>query len=299
MTEFNDSGAHVPGNKDKQQGLSGGVSNLLNRVKDNLSVFSKKSRQQLPEVVNPELSNQIRSKIMLPTEFDQQMESNQGLKEQVAGCTVLSYELFLGGITPNGFSVVPYGEDFLGKYINLDVDNDLVTELSKGYSEPGYQPGKLLQENRKWGLSTIPVSLYHQMIRKPDFDEDFWDFNLGGNLRTVLNRYKEIEAQDLKSLLGNVSLTDYSTEDIIEIIDQSFPSEGSFFQYLDALKDRGGVQIVYGDKPALKHFIEGHKSRLVDDNGVAIYNTKIPERLIIAILPLGIYEQKALLKNSP
>lgn len=64
------------------------------------------------------------------------------------------------------------------------------------------------------------------------------------------------------------------------------------------MQQRGGVQAVYGGRNEFIKFLKDTGACGVDDCAVSI-PVSIPARLVIAVVPLGRYEEEVLLGNKP
>lgn len=244
------------------------------------------------------------AKIFLPGEFDRKVAIEPTFKAQIAGATVLPWNWFQRGLKTKGFSIELYGRDSdsgEGQYLNVNLHQDVFRKLSTNKILENFF--ELYQQDRDgMGFFTSAGDLYQIMVGKSLNQLDGFGELINTDLGAISEAYKKVHAQNIHMVLENVPNIDqidmhleHTKEDILAVIHEYFPSEKTFFNYLDLLKDRLGVQVVYGDRKSFLQYILSQKYKIIDDLGVQLYKP-IPDRFVLAVLPLGTYDQQKLIR---
>lgn len=91
-----------------------------------------------------------------------------------------------------------------------------------------------------------------------------------------------------------------SPRDDAEILDRIYkiiPNKEALADALIALRRRSGVQVFFGDKKQFVDSLKQNKAKSEDDYAASVYSS-VPTRLVLAVVPLGDYEQKKLMGTA-
>lgn len=243
----------------------------------------------------------VRPLITTPEAFDAQFESRKG---EFAGFTTLCLRDLEAGFTPDGLVIRRYTNSFQRTpCVNVELTADLHRGLFPNDPHPQVDDTNwLLNNNRQYGKNAAMTELYRELMGRELDNEWDWLAHL-----TDLNDTYELLGDDqtisatLQQLVDKTNVRYHgsptpkypssSYDEISKHIQEYFGSEEVFLRFLRDLKDRGGVQIIYGNQQDFIDFARTAGSIPFDDNTAQI-GRDIPTRFIKAIIPLGKYERE-------
>ncbi len=230
----------------------------------------------------PEIPAQI---VCSRTQFDRKLAADPKLRNSIAGFSTLSLTDLMHSRTDRGFSVPVFSRDNDGtpRWCFADLQFDVYKEVFG--LEPNYYRGyrKLMVNNRRIFGKGSAFTEY--LINEMKASGSAMDNKYG----IIVDLYDVIIGKNLK----NGAIAPNITEAEWDVIRDVFPQEKDVMAALSALRGRGGVQVVLGPRREFIEFLKDAGALTIDDCAAEFYRP-IPPELVVAVLPLGSYEKKAL-----
>ncbi|MFC1711217.1 hypothetical protein ACFLZ1_01385 [Patescibacteria group bacterium] len=230
--------------------------------------------------------------LMTPEEFSRKLD-NPEFRHQIAAFGTYSLTYVINSSYESGVILRAVGEKLSDEEpkVNIDLAPDLFRTLYPGEGNGvlgEVELEKALDENRGYANSWIAKELADQQLGSRAFlriDEiERWKFKLFSRPvevgQTILDHLSQIP---LKSEMATV----------YNILKATFRTDQAYLNFVNSLQNRRGVQVVLGDQNEFLRFWQTAKHKPIDDYGLRIYSS-IPSDLILAIIPLGSYEQSLL-----
>jgi hypothetical protein len=241
-------------------------------------------------------SRSIRERLLTLPQLEKKLLTDKSFRKQLAGCSTFSFSIINAGITsPFEVSINQYADlPGIEAHVSCDLD-DAVFIQTFGFDNPqagsGYDwiaenrrshaPGHIAREAAiEMGADILP-RLYQEDFL---YQLDLFFFNANDRYPTTEGVIKAYKAVFEKYADG-----DKKYQKLVNI----FGSESRLVDYIQSMRGRKGVQVLYGasDKFDFTKFILSTDHEQVDDRAVSI-QANIPNRFILALVPLGPYEQE-------
>lgn len=229
----------------------------------------------------PENSPQL---ILSKRDFNRRVRADKAFREQIAGFSSFSLTHAHSCLTEGGFSVLPFSPTNNGLCLYAEIQPSVYRQVfgkkNKVYLDSALK--ERLGDNRAaYGLDGAVIEYFMNQPNAPD------DFR---NLPAGLVNWMNMAMRDLREngiSLAQIVSGEYRAKAYFETIED-------FENTVIDLSPRGGIQAIYGDTENLTEFLKGEVVEEVDDCAVCI-QSPIPTRLVMALIPLGKYEEEALL----
>ena len=240
--------------------------------------------------------------IISPEAFDQVLIDNPSYVDDLVGCTSVSLSHLLTGIDRDGFSLRVYPHLWHSQmpsphHIYMNTVPEVLSDVFNHSDEQDMSLLEMISENRRSYADSWARS---EVLRERLFLSSFTYDHLC--VRTTI--FNAFHGQNLpESFLGAVDKA-YSEEEKEGVIVASELLGGveAFNETLHEMRSRGGVQVVYGDREGFRDFIAGQAvPPRVDIHTQEIeieLFSDIPSSLIVAVIPVGSYEQGVLLSEG-
>ncbi|MEN9407906.1 MAG: hypothetical protein RLZZ455_1122 [Candidatus Parcubacteria bacterium] len=240
--------------------------------------------------------------IISPEAFDQVLIDNPAYVDDLVGCTSVSLSHLLTGIEGDGFSFRAYPHLWHSQmpsphHIYMNTVPEVLSEVFNHTDEQNMSLLEMISENRRsyadsWARSEVlrerlfltPFTYDHLCVRTTIFNA-FHGQNLPESFLGAVDKARSEEEKEgvivASELLGGVE---------------------AFDETLHEMRRRGGVQIVYGGRNEFRNFIidqivppriDVHTQEIE----IELFSD-IPSSLIVAVIPVGSYEQGVLLSEG-
>lgn len=219
------------------------------------------------------------------TEFDRRIAADPNLRNAIAGFSTFSLTDLMRSRTDRGFSVPLFSRADNGRpyWGFADLHPDVYKEVFN--VPPNYYRGyrELMVKNRAvFGKSS---AFTDYLVNEMQFNGSANDNKYG----LIVDLYEVLMGKKLKNgaVAPNITETEWA------LIKDVFPKEKDVIATLSILRQRGGVQVIIGPKKEFIDFLKDDRALTIDDCAAEFYRP-IPPELVLAVLPLGSYEKKAL-----
>lgn len=221
------------------------------------------------------------------TEFDTKIRSDPTFRESIAGFSCMSLSHLKKGRRKRGFSVPLFSEN---RFVYIDLHRDVYREVFK--AEPQNLPTQdneltellyLIDSNRGYAKAAGMKEFLSQQPRVQRWRHIArWELGeyLGKKTQYFNNYYFWYEGQ-------------YSSKGE-ELAARLFPDDKTLADAIIEIRKRNGIQVVYGDKDILVEFLKRNNPIPADECAVKL-TKKIPASIVLAVVPLGQYEEDELL----
>lgn len=232
----------------------------------------------------------VRGRVFSPDAFDLKIILDRKFRSQITGCSTFSLTQATSDLSPRSISIRPYYPD---DSVRIELDGEVHEQVFGRQEQEGLE--YIYNNRNKFGRYWAAVELARE-FNVPDslmFPEHEY---LSHEFIRVFEETERLgRREDIKNAAQ--SFIERSIGERKSDFLRAFGDWEALTDFLIKLKERGGVQVVYGGgyKSAFIDFIRGQKHKSVDDRGVEIYSS-IPNRFILAVVPLGKYEQRQIRK---
>lgn len=239
---------------------------------------------------------ELTAEVVTPEVFDRRIIADPSLKDRIAGCTSVGFDHFRRGMSSQGVELKPYGPSGdQGVYCQL-VEPVMVDVLRISLYGHAMGAEKLIRTNRDYGISaTDKEALMSSGVSYKDA------------LRTRLESNIVVELDELRDpditrqAIAECRRTLRSPDVYLRAQRGSFVGlghlgiQGDAFQSLaHTLRERRGVQVVYEHSEEFTEFLAGRAKLDGGEQQAVFVADPIPERFFLAVVPLGICEQREL-----
>lgn len=237
--------------------------------------------------------------ILTRKEFDRRFREDPSLREDTAGFSTISFYHIRKGVTPKGISV-PLFSNHYGGCINCDLNPEVYRAVFG--EEPVGWTGEtdfehLLLQNRDFGITGAIKEYFLTKSDLTDKDQTFDDVRQ--ILELGINPLRKLLFASLPILRRRDSYIQgyFRDPDFYEAFHRLFPSNTDLIKAMLTLRNRKGVQVFYRNKQQFTQFLSVHGAQSDDDCAATLF-TPIPPNLVSFVVPLGKYEEKALIGNK-
>lgn len=227
-------------------------------------------------------------------EFDKRIKADPDLKANIAGFSAISLYHTKKGLNEEGYSAPLFSEAEGIESLYCDLHPQVFREVF-GEKANGYRSFIPLMKNNRVSYGQAAVMIEYVMTQ-PYAPKSYMEISYTVE---VINKLKQrfYSFTRLSLLENNVSLTDGLTSADEEDVLKLFPSREDLINTLVDTRNRGGVQVFYGNKEKFSDFLKDNDAEPTDDCSAILF-TPIPTSLVIAVVPLGAYEEQELLVQS-
>ena len=236
-----------------------------------------------------EISGQL---IMSREELDKKIKRDPALRGSIAGFSTISLHHTLIGLTQNGFSV-PFFSVYGG--VELDLEPSV---YKKVFGEESIYTDleELMEDNRGYGRWGAVIDYIMKQSYAPRSADQIW-----GEVISEASRLSEWYhfPNNLPVLLGMRSLYDHikNQEEVRDEVEEIFQTEENFRKALIDIKNRKGVQLIYGERKPFSDFLRAYNAKSTGDSA-ALLTVPIPPEFVKIVVPLGKYEEHTLLQKK-
>ncbi len=259
-----------------------------------------------PEELMPaEIWQGLQDRIMSKEEFKNKLENDPEFRQNIAGCTSLGINHVAKGVMGDKISIQRYYHPVDKKpKVNLIPNENIFVTLfpeetnfaDAFYGEGGYD---WIEDNQNYGRTWAISELLLQRGISPFIPNPFYH-----EIDTILINTPSLNSadslQDVQTILENLSNSRAGNiADTVEHAQSTLGGSAQLAQILHEVKERKGVQIIYGNPTEFTKYIRGGildrirggRYETYDDVTIGLADD-IPDRFILAIIPLGEYEQQ-------
>ncbi len=228
---------------------------------------------------------------MSPTDFDKRLETDQTLKDSIGGFSSISLYHVRKGWQRWGYSVPIFGSDGESSY--CDLDPEIYKEVFNKEPNWDYDMKETMRYNRSsYGEYGAVMDFLLRQPRTPGSKTSF--------SRSFIRYWGVIDYLSNVAWYTDEKLASWLEDSYdhhkkaSEIVSRMFPSYEDLELAISEVRKRQGVQMVYGDKDEFITFLQRNNAKPIDDCS-AKFKVRIPSHLVLAVIPLGKYEQHELL----
>lgn len=226
----------------------------------------------------------IDKRIYKASHFYMRLTLSRNFESKVAGCSTFSLEQVTRDISSNHISIRTYAPNNIVRCDLDDVVYQNVFGSAHGYDNT-YLWRNALTFGRFWAAMSLAEKKYNVSPARL-YDKGEFRYNLTQLARSA----KELKNRNEVAHFARTTLQEsYFGKDVV----RAFGSIDRVIDFLDDSRDRGGVQIIYGanNKLDFADFLKSVGTKPQDDRGAEV-PVNIPGRFVMAIIPLGKYEEK-------
>jgi hypothetical protein len=223
-------------------------------------------------------------------EFDFRLKSNKSLRGVIAGASSFSLTHLQAGITPLGYSVPlfsPWNNGCAYADLHPDVYKAVFNE-TPGYSNDNF----LFNLNRRYGKRAAIVEYAMQQSFAPETALDLY-LEYSEHMTELVETLRDFGPEKLKTINPYKYLPSDFNHEAESAMRGVFPRRRDLIKAITSLRNREGVQVFYQDRSKFADFLKEASAKPVDDCSVEFYQP-VPVELVLAVIPLGQYEKRAL-----
>lgn len=217
------------------------------------------------------------------------------LEPRIAGASAFSLYHAEKGLTQGGYSVPIFSSKEGGSvYCALHPEVYRAVFDEKPFGQAEFEPW--IGMNREYGFVGAAIEYIMQQEYAPtDYsDTNIIDLSLG--FRNAVEKYRKVPRFALEVVRR------YLPGPLGAIWDKYDPHHfflhpDVFLKAIVALKNRKGVQAIYGERSDFIDFLQANNPEPCDDCA-AVIHVPVPSELVIAVVGLGKYEERHLLRKN-
>lgn len=241
-----------------------------------------------------------KDQLVIPVaDFDNRLKTDLELRGKIAGFSSVALYHIARGIIGKGYSLPAFSKDYFGRpiaYIGLHPD---VYREVFGEDSPYDNFEDIMVENRIYGMGGAVVEY---IMGQPYVPRKSNIASLTSGIsdliammvdKTRLMRESELRNKKLPTFFGSPERDAETLHQIYKII----PNKEALVDALTALRERSGVQIIFGYKEQFVDFLKRFKAKPEDDCAASVH-TAVPAHLVLAVVPLGKYEREKLMGRT-
>ncbi len=229
--------------------------------------------------------------VLTAGEFERRLISEPSFAQQIAGVSSISLYHLRKGLCSVGYSlpITTTHNDVNGVFVDLNPEVYRVAFDEEPFYGPDLQ--WMIERNRAYARDGAIIDYVMNQPNPPRHHKAV--SGMSAYIGSLVAKAKEIEESELRA--GGLRLVGPDPR-LANNLSYMFPSEEDAIEALITLRDRGGVQVVLGDKPHLIEFLKAKKATPEDDYA-AFIPSSVPSRLVLGVIPMGEYETRALVSQ--